>query len=179
MYIGETGRGDKVADEVVDMVADETATAVAMVVLRASRPLAHQTPEAMMLRCQASKRNFAARIKDALTPDFTTHLRASIKIKLFSIANTSARRPPVLPPVFSPSPAINLATCLLPFVIFVCLILIPPTPAIPAFPDTSTPPPSSSFRSGFAPASATCYVTINCKPAPYSIAAPQTKTNCQ
>ena len=84
---------DAVADAVADAAADKAGTAVAMV-LPASRPLARQLLAAMMLRRQATRRNFAAPIKAAPAPKFTTHLRASIMLNLFSIANASARRPP-------------------------------------------------------------------------------------
>ena len=96
------------------------------------RPLARQLLAAMMLRRQATRRNFAAPIKAAPAPKLTTHLRASIMLNLFSIVNVSARRLPVLPPFSLPSPAINLAMAPLPLIILplidlVCLILILPT----------------------------------------------------
>jgi len=101
-----------VVDTVADAAADEAGTAVAMVLLSASRPLARQLLAVMMLRRQATRRNFAAPIKAAPASKLTTHLRASIMLNLFSIANTSARRPPALPPFSLPSPAINLAMVL-------------------------------------------------------------------
>ena len=83
-------------------------------------------------------------------------------LNLFSIANASARRPPALPPFPLPSPAINLAMAPLPLIILVCLILILPTLHVcPLFQHPRTPP-SSSFWACFAPATATCYVTIDC-----------------
>ena len=103
-----------VVDTVADAAADEAGTAVAMVLLSANRPLARQLLAAMMLRRQTTRRNFAAPIKVAPAPKLTTHLRASIMINLFSIANASARRPPALPPFSLPSPAINLAMAPLP-----------------------------------------------------------------
>jgi len=103
-----------VVDAVADAAADEAGTAVAMVLLSANRPLARQLLAAMMLRRQTTRRNFAAPIKVAPAPKLTTHLRASIMINLFSIANASARRPPALPPFSLPSPAINLAMAPLP-----------------------------------------------------------------
>ena len=56
----------KAAEEmtVADAAADEAGTAVEMV-LPASRPLASQLLAAMMLRRQATRRNFAAHIKAA------------------------------------------------------------------------------------------------------------------
>jgi len=101
-----------VVDTVADAAADEAGTAVAMVLLSASRPLARQLLAVMMLRRQATRRNFAAPIKAAPASKLKTHLRASIMLNLFSIANTSARRPPALPPFSLPSPAINLAMVL-------------------------------------------------------------------
>jgi len=115
-----------VVDAVADAAAEEAGTAVAMV-LPASRPLARQLLAAMMMRRQATRRIFAAPIKAAPAPKLTTHLRASIMPNLFSIANTSARRAPVLPPFSLPSPAINPAMAPLPLIILVCLILILPT----------------------------------------------------
>ena len=79
---------------VADAAADEAGTAVVMVLLPVSRPLAHQLLAAMMLRRQATQRNFAAPIKAAPAPKLTSHLRASIMLNLFLIAN--ARRPPLL-----------------------------------------------------------------------------------
>ena len=102
---------------VADAAADEAGTAVAMVLLPASRPLARQLLAAMMLRRQATRRNFAAPIKAAPAPKLTTHLRVSIVLNWFSIANASARRPPALPPFSLPSPAINLEMALLPLII--------------------------------------------------------------
>jgi len=116
-----------VVDAVADAAADEEATAVVMVLLPASRPLACQLLAAMMLRRQATRRNFAAPIKAAPAPKLTTHLRASIMLNLFSITNASARRPPALPSFALPSPAINLAMAPLSLIILVCLILILPT----------------------------------------------------
>jgi len=113
-----------VVDAVADAAADEEATAVVMVLLPASRPLACQLLAAMMLRRQATRRNFAAPIKAAPAPKLTTHLRASIMLNLFSITNASARRPPALPSFALPSPAINLAVAPLSLIILVCLILI-------------------------------------------------------
>jgi len=110
---------------VADAAADEAGTAVVMVLLPVSRPLAHQLLAAMMLRRQATQRNFAAPIKAAPAPKLTSHLRASIMLNLFLIAN--ARRPPALPPFSLPSPAIHLAMAPLPLIILVCLILILPT----------------------------------------------------
>ena len=101
-----------VVDTVADAAADEAGTAVAMVLLSANRPLTRQLLAVMMLRRQATQRNFAVPIKAAPAPKLTTHLRASIMLNLFSIANTSARRPPALPPFSLPSPAINLAMVL-------------------------------------------------------------------
>jgi len=111
-----------------------------------------------MLRRQATRTNFAAPIKAAPAPKLTTHLRASIMFNLFSIANASARRPPALPPFSLPFPAINLAMVLLPLIILVCLHVCL---LLPACTDTSAPPPSSSFWSCFAPATATCYGMID------------------
>ena len=85
-----------VVDAVADAAADEAGTAVAMV-LPASRPLSSQLLAAIMLRRQATRRNFAAPFKAAPAPKLTTHLRASIMLNLLSIANASARRPPALP----------------------------------------------------------------------------------
>ena len=76
---------------------------------------------------KATRRNCAAPIKAAPAPKFMTHLRASIMLNLLSIANSSARRPPALPPFPLPSPAINLVMASLPLIILVCLILILPT----------------------------------------------------
>jgi len=90
-------------------------------------PLARQLLVAMILRRQATRRNFSEPIKAAPAPKLTTHLRASIMLNLFSIANASTRRPPVLPPFSLPSLAINLAMAPLPLIILVCLILILPT----------------------------------------------------
>jgi hypothetical protein len=63
----------------------------------------------------------------------------------------------------------------IPLIIVICLILILPTLHVcllqfyqlcmsvcPASTDTSVPPPSSFFWSCFAPATATCYATIDC-----------------
>jgi len=118
-----------------------------------------------MLRRQATRRNLAAPIKAAPAPKPTTHLRASIMLNLFSIANASARRPPALPPFSVPSPAICLGMAPLPLIILVCLILILPTLHVCLLlqhPRRRQHHRSSSFWSCFAPATATCYATIDC-----------------
>jgi len=116
-----------VVDAVADAAADEAGTTVGMVLLSAIRPLARQLLAAMILRRQATRRNFVAPIKAAPARKLTTHLRASIMLNLSSIANASARRPPALPPFSLSSPAINLVMTLIPLIILVCLILILPT----------------------------------------------------
>jgi len=112
-----------VADEVADAATDKAGTAVVMV-LPGSRPLARQLLVAMILRHQATRKNFPAPIKVAPAPKLTTHLRASIMRNLFWIANASARRLSELLSFPLPSPAINLVMALLPHIILVCLILI-------------------------------------------------------
>jgi len=148
-------------------------------VLPASRPLARQLLAAMMLRRQATRRNFAAPIKAAPAPKLTTHLRASIMLNLFSIANASARRPPALPPFSLPSLAINLAMAPLPLIILVCLILILPTLHVclllqhPRTRQHHRPLPHSGLVSRPRLLLAMSRSTATRRKAPYSIVAPQ------
>jgi len=75
---------------------------VVTVVLHASRPMARQSPAAMMPQHHMIPfgRNFAVPIEAVPTPNFTTLVRASImfNLGLFSMAKTIVRRPTALPP---------------------------------------------------------------------------------
>jgi len=113
------------------------------------------------------------------SPKLTTHLRASIMLNLFSIANASARRPPVLLPFSLPSPAINLAMAPLPLMILVCLILILQTLHVclllqhPRTRQHHLPLPHSGHVSRPRLPLATPRSTATRRKAPYSIAAPR------
>jgi len=108
-----------------------------------------------------------------------THLSASIMLNLFPIANASARRPPALPPFSLPSPAINLAMAPLPLIIFVCLILTPPTLHVclllqhPQTLQHHRPLPHSGLILCLRLPLAMLRSTVTRRKAPYSIAAPR------
>ena len=113
-------------DAVADAAADEAETAVAMV-MPASRPHGPPTSRGNDDATSGNTKKLRCTHQGCPSPKFTTHLRASIMLNLFSIANKSTRRLPALQPFSLPSPAINLAMDPLPLVILVCLILILPT----------------------------------------------------
>jgi len=139
-----------------------------MVLLPASRPLARQLLTAMMLRLQATRRNFAAQIKAAPAPKLTTHLRESIMLNLFKVLDRKREREKATcAAIFFSALSSNKSgdgsacsyySCLsdTDSMDSACLS------ATPASTDLSVPPPSSSFWSCFAPATATCYATIDC-----------------
>jgi len=94
-------------------------------------------------------------------PQLTTHLRASVMLNLFSIANANARRPPALPPFSLLSPEINSGDGSSSSY-YSCLSDTNSTDSA-CLSTTEAAQNSCSFWSCFAPATTTCYVTIDCE----------------